>query len=219
MRSVRCHRLDPTYSRSEQRATRPPPPCAPTPQGPSAPSSKTLTRPGLRGACGSSAPGSLATDSGLDFHSDWSPGSSCVSGSARSFCPFWFATSQSARTGLPRLGPLLRLPPPPVARGEGGDTDWGGGKGGGEARRCPLSPAPLPGAGRRRGRARPAAALDVLPEGTAAVPAARRRLPVQRATGHVHADAPPRGLARHPLLRGLHIPVVRPPGPSWEQAG
>ena len=135
MRSVRCHRLDPTYSRSEQRATRPPPPCAPTPQGPSAPSSKTLTRPGLRGACGSSAPGSLATDSGLDFHSDWSPGSSCVSGSARSFCPFWFATSQSARTGLPRLGPLLLLPPPPVARGEGGDTDWGGGKGGGEARR------------------------------------------------------------------------------------
>ena len=132
MRSVRCHRLDPTYSRSEQRATRPPPPCAPTPQGPSAPSSKTLTRPGLRGACGSSAPGSLAKDSGLDFHSDWSPGSSCVSGSARSFCPFWFATSQRARTGLPRLGPLLLLPPPPVARGEGGDTDWGGGKGGGE---------------------------------------------------------------------------------------
>lgn len=158
MRSVRCHRLDPTYSRSEQRATRPPPPCAPTPQGPSAPSSKTLTRPGLRGACGSSAPGSLAKDSGLDFHSDWSPGSSCVSGSARSFCPFWFATSQRARTGLPRLGPLLLLPPPPVARGEGGDTDWGGGKGGGEARR---SSGP---AGRGR-RAVPRARGPGLPRG------------------------------------------------------
>lgn len=183
----------------------------PNTAGTRAPSSKTLTRPGLRGACGSSAPGSLATDSGLDFHSDWGPGSSCVSGSARSFCPFWFATSQRARTGLPRLGPLLLLPPPPVARGEGGDTDWGGGKGGGEARRLSgpagrgrravprtRGPGLPPGAGRGRRGSWPG------PEAAERAPGLRARRRGLAACGRSRCGSRPGSGA--PSLPGLSFP-------------
>lgn len=144
MRLVRRYRLVPTNARSEQHGTRPPPPCAPALRRPGTPQpgDSYPTRAALRVRLVGS--GLARHGLRLRFRLRPGPGSSCVSGCARSFGPRWFSTSQGARSGLPRRGPLL-LPPPPVACGEGGDTGLGGGKGGGEARR-PTGPA---GRGRR----------------------------------------------------------------------
>lgn len=82
---------------------------------------------------GSSAPGSLTTDSALGSDCVWGPGSSCVPRSPAAFGPRWFTTSPRARSGQPPPGPLLPpLPPPPVARGEGGDTAGEAGRGEGK---------------------------------------------------------------------------------------
>uniref|UniRef100_A0A8B9PMB1 Semaphorin 4B n=1 Tax=Apteryx owenii TaxID=8824 RepID=A0A8B9PMB1_APTOW len=57
------------------------------------------------------------------------------------------------------------------------------------------------------GRARPAAAVDDLPEGPAALLAPGRRLPLQRAAGHLRAHAGGAALEGDALLRRLHLAV------------
>lgn len=86
---------------------------------------------GLRCVCGWSALCAVVRDSGSGFDSG-QPRLQLRLQLHAHFRPRWFATSQRARSGLPPLGPLLPLPPP-VARGEGGDT--GGEAGSGEGKR------------------------------------------------------------------------------------
>lgn len=204
----------------------PPPPCAPTPRRPRSPSPTTLTPRGLRCVCGSSAPGSLATDCGGGFDFGWGPGSSYVFGCARSSGPRWFATSHRARSGLPRLGPLLPPPPPPpppVARGEGGDTGRGGGKGGGEAealawtsgegRRAVL---PVRGPGLPRGAGRGRCGSPPGSEAGERSPGLRGRKGGRAACGRSRRGSPP-GLGAF-FLTGL-FPTWHTRGPGRPRPG
>lgn len=136
MRSVPRSRLDLQCVGSKQRGTRPPRPCAPTRQRPRAPSPATLTPPGLRGVCGSSAPGSLAADSRLGFDSGQGPdpaASPAVRTAAVSAGSLHPSVQGSGCLGRARSS--RRRHPSPA--GKAGTRAWEAGRGGGEARRSP----------------------------------------------------------------------------------
>lgn len=98
--------LDPTSARIGQRRTGPPPPHAPSPA--------TLTPPGLRCAARLVGYGLARHQLRLTFRLWPGPRLQLRLQLRAQFRPRWFATSQRARSGLPRRGPLL--PPPPPAR-------------------------------------------------------------------------------------------------------
>lgn len=127
--------LVPTYSRSKQHGTRPPPPCAPTLRRPGAPSPTTLTLPGLRCVCGSSAPGSLATDSGLGFDFGRAPDPAASPAVRAALVPAGSLHPSEQGPGcLGRARSSCRRHPSPA--GKAGTRAWEAGRGEGKRGSC-----------------------------------------------------------------------------------